>query len=195
MAKTFRVPVSDDVVAALLATVYEDDTLYSALVFAVSQLNHMVGITQTELDKNPLTPLVVASMQKQWGKRGAGALRVGPDGQVYLEILREAKAKKDTGKPAGKRRGRKPLPSLEDLRAEAESLGLDPTPFGRKKTDILAAIQARRSSQNGAVPVEVKQEAPTRKGRKLTDIAANAEEEVDIDAILSTPAPHIPAED
>ena len=110
--------------------------LRSAYESSVEEAVHVVS-------NHPFAEVIAAEAAKRAGWRGAATLEVSPeDGHIYLVVTGKGAAKSDSGTI---RDWQSELPSIGELREEAESLGIDPAPFGRGKRKLLKAIEAKKS--------------------------------------------------
>jgi hypothetical protein len=253
------------------------------LTAAKAELEAATVAANQVLSSNPLMEIIAEHAARLVGRRGRPTVVVASSGDVMLEIHYLAAG--DPLPPAVPSKPKKTkMPPISEIRREAVLLGIDPTPYGKNKTRLIAAVDAAKAvvsppaapkpsapkqkrmktapAITPAVPVElvgrkvipldvddddddlsslfaddppkapapkppapeppapkskskpkplskprptpaspkrgtpaVKAAAPKRMGRSLSAIAQNAENEVDIDAILAKPAPKIPRED
>ena len=109
------------------------------------------------VSEHPFAEVIAAEAARRAGWRGAATLEVSPeDGHVYLVVAGKGASKSDTV-----RDWQSELPSIGELREEAEALGIDPTPFGRSKRKLLKAIEAEKAK------------APKKKGFRKTSVAVS----------------------
>jgi hypothetical protein len=251
------------------------------LTAAKAELEAATVAANQVLSSNPLMEIIAEHAARLVGRRGRPTVVVASSGDVMLEIHYLA-----AGEPLPPVKPKKlKMPPISEIRREAVLLGIDPTPYGKNKTRLIAAVDAAKAvvsppvapkapapkppapkpkrmktapAITPAVPVElvgrevipldvdeddeddlsslfaddppkapapkpvpeppvpkakplskprptpaspkrgtpaVKAAAPKRMGRSLSAIAQNAENEVDIDAILAKPPPKIPRED
>lgn len=122
--------LQDDLSAALLSAKKDGTAVWDALQDAKARLAEAVADANQTLKTNPLTPLVANQV-------------AGPAAQIHVDslgnVLISGKPKLSTG-----RRYQSTLPSITELRRQAEALGLDPEPFGRQKRKLVKAIEAAR---------------------------------------------------
>jgi hypothetical protein len=100
------------------------------------------------LAKSPLAALVADTLMRRLKKRGVPSIRVRPDGVVILHVSYDAEAPPRTvAEPPVKRGSRKSdLPKLDELRAEAASLGLDITDLGRQRRAIFELVESAKAA-------------------------------------------------
>lgn len=115
--------------------------LFAELQNAQVALDRAVQACRNHLESSPLTPVVAQAAANEIS-RGAGTIstiKVESHGEVILEIR---------SKKAGERRNWKSsLPSIKELRAEAEEMNLDISDLGRSKRKIFEAIQAAKGGE------------------------------------------------
>jgi len=234
------------------------------LTAAKAELEAATVAANQVLAANPLMEIIAEHAARLAGRRGRPTVVVASSGDVMLEIHYVV-----VGEPLPAKPKKLKMPPISEIRREAVLLGIDPAPYGKNKTQIIAAIDAAKAVVSPApdapapkrvktapaitpavpvklvgrnvIPLEVDGDdeddedddlnslfaddppapkprptpvakprptpaspkrgtpapatAPKRMGRSLSAIAANAESEVDIDAILAKPPPKIPSED
>lgn len=120
-----------------------DQTVAQVLQGLHDAFRETVEEAQKVLDEHPFTEVIATEAARRAGRRGDARLVVDPDGRVYLEIL--YKTQKAAADPKAPRTWSTDLPSIKELRDEAQSLGIDPNPFGRSKTNLKKAIEAAKA--------------------------------------------------
>ena len=146
----YREPLDPEMVTALLSEVPDKftDTVGERLEQAVDELCKMVALARHTLSQNVLTGIVAKEAARRANRRGIPTLEVGTDGVVYLVVSYG----KNTDR-GDTRQWTSDLPSIRTLRQEAEALGIDPTLFGRRKRELLQAIEDVQKVQ--LVPTKV----------------------------------------
>jgi len=124
------------------------------------------------LKANPLRETVAVAAAHKAGRRGKADIVIADDGTVMLEVYYSGKPKTRVSTSPK----RSDLPPLDEIREEAEALGIDTAPFGRSKTKLRKAIKKVQVAEPKAT--EPKDAEP--KGDKppgaLSQIAAGAED-------------------
>ena len=121
-------------------------SLYQQLEDAREVLRRAVEQARVALIRNPLADVAAREAARLAGKRGAATVVVDDDGHVMLEVRYkgDAPATKPRAKAAAKKPWVSALPSLKELREQAEALGLDVSDCGRAKKKILDRIEAAK---------------------------------------------------
>jgi len=125
--------------------------LSARLEMTVQQLKTLVAEANRHLGESEAARLVGQALARDNGKRGDSAIYVTETGRIVLEVGTEVEATKKAQKP---RKYKRRLPLLEDLRAEAKSLGLDISHLGAKRRAIWDAIQEVQTRKGKADPVD-----------------------------------------
>ena len=200
-----RVPLDQAVAAALLAVPSSHDgvTLAARLEAARQELAAVVLEVRAHLESSPLAPAIARDTAHQEDAR----LIVGADGMLFSQTVEQSQRppalppRVEEPEPVpsppppvvvpprsnghNKRIWTTTLPSLEELRVEARTLGLNVEAFGRKKVELAEAIRATKAGE----PVTIPPPEPTT--GKLAKAAAAAED-LDIDGILRPVKSHRP---
>ena len=145
-----REVLSDDLARPVLnATIKADTSIQVSAGFrlaaARAELAEAVAAANKELAASPLTEILAEHAMRQAGKRGTPRIVVDSDGSVVLEVHYDGPSR-TAPKPApapttSPTEGRKSnLPSIEELRSRARTLGIDPMPFGKAKLRLKGAI-------------------------------------------------------
>ena len=127
---------------------YPAETVYDMLRAAKDRLAEAVKIARWGLEVVPYADVVAREAAKNAGKRGDPIIVIDDDGSVMLEVRYTGSAPEveveAEDKPASSKKWASVLPSLEALREEAETRGIDISDLGRSKRKILERIRAGR---------------------------------------------------
>ena len=115
-----------DLIKALLTT--GGTPLAEILEKARTDLHDAIEKARTHLIQNPLTPIVANSVTKELGRRGAATVVVNDNGMVMLEI--------QYGSNGNTRAWKSDLPSITELRRQAEAKKIDISHLGRNRRKI-----------------------------------------------------------
>jgi hypothetical protein len=138
----------------------------------VKHLATLVAAANEHLGSSEATRLVASALARQHGKRGDAAIYVTTEGRCVVEVGTEIESK-----PAPPRRKyKRNLPLLEDLRAEAKELRLDISHLGQKRRAIWDAINDLKARKG----ISVSDDPP--------EMGAGADEE-QVEAIPEGPKP------
>jgi len=107
-------------------------------------------------------------------------LQEGP--QPPLVVIRPPRHR-ERGSESDKRNWSTSLPSLEDLRLEAGSLGIQTEAFGRKRVELAEAIRATKAGESVVLPL-----SEPKKGKLAA--AASGAASLDLDGILRPQTRH-----
>ena len=145
-----REVLSDDLAQPVLnATIKADTPIQGSVGFrlaaARAALTEAVAAANLELAASPLTEILAEHAMRQSGKRGFPRIVVDYDGSVVLEVHYEGPPKAPSTSPVDSERRKSNLPGIEELRQQARALGFDPTPFGKAKIRLQAAILASKN--------------------------------------------------
>lgn len=149
--RTFREPLDPVWAKALLSVPSErssDKTVAEILEGLRSAFEATLAEASKVLEGHPFADVIAAEAARRAGRRGEPSLVLGDDGHVYLEITyktAKAASRKDD-KGAKTRHWSSDLPSIGELRTEAEALGIDHKPFGRSKIKLKKAIDAAKEA-------------------------------------------------
>jgi hypothetical protein len=149
--RTFREPL-DPVWAEALLSVPSGHSSDKTVAEVLSGLRNAFEKTLKEaavvLANHPFAEVIAAEAARRAGRRGDPTLVMGEDGHIYLEIhYKTAKAAKEAAvKDDKSRHWHSDLPSITELRKEAEEAGLDPAPYGRSKVKLKQAIDAAKDA-------------------------------------------------
>lgn len=121
----------------------EFETLFAKLRFARTLLAQACEEVQEALASNPLTEITAREAARKEGRRGKPTVTVDNGGRVILEIHygkgRARNPKQERTEPL--RHWSSDLPSLEELRHQADKLGVDISDLGRKKKLIMERLE------------------------------------------------------
>lgn len=154
--RIFRETLSDELARTLLggSSAVNDLTHWYRLQEAQHALRAAAEAAALVLAASPLMRIVADYAMRQAGKRGFPQIVVDPDGSIMLEVHYDTPEEERAGQP--EEVGRKSiLPTILALRAEAEELGIDHSPFGKNKTRLLATIEKARQGGTKASPPPV----------------------------------------
>lgn len=121
--------------------VREGLSVYDRLVLARAELSAAVQEATEALAENPLTLVVAGAGARRVNRRGTPSIVVRGDGSIFLEVHYMTKQDERSV-----RRWESQLPTLAELRQQAKQLGLDPKPYGRKRSALFKAIQEAKAS-------------------------------------------------
>lgn len=129
--------------ASISPTIRDQEGLsvYDRLVLAKAELSAAVQEATEALAENPLTAVVAGAGARRVNRRGTPSIVVRGDGSIFLEIHYMTKQDERSV-----RKWESQLPPLAELRQQAKQLGLDPKPFGRKRSALFKAIQDAKAS-------------------------------------------------
>jgi len=103
----------------------------------VGHLATLVAAANKHLEDSEATRLVASALAREHNRRGEAAIYVTSDGRCVVEVGSEIESKP---KPT-RRRYKRNLPLLEELRDEAKALRLDISHLGQKRRAIWDAIK------------------------------------------------------
>lgn len=137
---------------------------------ARAELDAAVQAANTVLGANPLMEIIAEHAARKVGRRGHPLVVVDPSGEVMLEIhyLASGEPAPKPVAPATPKKRKSSLPSIKEIRREAELLGIDTELFGKNKTKLLEAIE-KAKGQPATVPAPAP--APTPPAPKMTKTA------------------------
>lgn len=121
-------PVDERLATALLGTELQDQ-----IRSAQSQLHSLVVEANRMLLINPLAGMAAGAEARRLGLRGQPRISVSGTGEVVLNVDRSRKN-------PDARPWKSELPSLDDLRKQAITAGIDPDAFGRSKRRLQEAL-------------------------------------------------------
>lgn len=101
------------------------------------------------LATSKLASLVAHTLMKDLKKRGNPSIVVEPDGQVILRVSYDEDKQEAPEAPVEKSKWSSDLPKLDELRAEAEKLGVNISDLGRARRAIHDRLQAVRERPGG----------------------------------------------
>ena len=142
--RVFRAPLRSEWAAALLAG--------CELGEARQRYKAALNEARLLLESHPLAGVVAEAAARELGKRGALELVIDDTGDVMLQVhygLTRLPKVVDKSKKIK-------LPSISELRAEAEHLGLDVSGLGKAKRKILARIKAHKAGAPPDLPPKPK---------------------------------------
>lgn len=151
--RTHRETLDEEIAKALLGTPIPgreglNISAWDRLVLASDELGAAVKVCRKVLGESPLTEITAVAMARKAGRRGEPSISILDDGSVMLEIC-YGQHEEETADEDDRRRGNSTLPKLSSLRDRAADAGVDPAPFGRRKKDLLDAIE--KAEEKGAV--------------------------------------------
>lgn len=111
-------------------------SVYDRLQNARQELEAAIREADSVLADNPLTRVVAEAAGRRANRRGTPSIVIRSDGSVFLEIHYKMT---DTRQKV--RKWESYLPSLAELRSEAQELGIDPAPYGRKRSELFKKIE------------------------------------------------------
>jgi len=141
-------PLTDDLAAEILNIpapptngIHEVVTIGDRLHLAMAAVEEANAFLAT----SPLAKIVARSIMSDLKRRGEPSIKVRPDGKVMLHIDYEGhKSKKPQAIVQAPRKS--DLPYLDDLRAEAEALGIDISDLGRQRRAIHERVQMAKTA-------------------------------------------------
>jgi hypothetical protein len=155
--KPYSTPVEAQLAAQLLNTSGEREEgglLGDKLATIANELEGLVEEANKFLEDSEFATMVADTLARKANKRGWPRIAVESSGKVVLEISYQ-----DPGKKKPKRARRVPL--LDELRAEAEEMGVDISGFGIKRRAIYEHLQKIRGGESPGKPPE-----PSKKPKK-----------------------------
>jgi hypothetical protein len=150
--RVHRETLPADLAAALLNVPFEAEeasqpeshaSVGLRLQAARAELDAAVQAANTVLNANPLMEIIAEHAARKVGRRGRPLVVVDPSGEVMLEIhyLASGEPAPKPVAPATPKKRKSSLPSIKEIRREAELLGIDTELFGKNKTKLLEAIE------------------------------------------------------
>jgi len=144
--KTWREPLDDKWVRALLhGRVPHDEkgsiSAYTLLHTAREAYMDALRVAREKLAEHPLVEVAAQEAAKREGRRGHPSIVIDDNGSVVLEVhygskpTSSPKPKKDVSATKKSK-----LPTLDELRKQAEEAGVDISDLGRAKRLIMARI-------------------------------------------------------
>lgn len=131
--KPIAVPVQGSVAEGVLSlpVVVEDGTI-TTVGETIRKAAALMESANRAVAENPLCQVAAQSLMKEQKRRGNPSFVVNSSCEVFLHIGygKEEPANADA-----------PLPSLEELRAQAEEMGVDINDLGRQKRSILKRLE------------------------------------------------------
>ena len=141
--KPLEIELSEEIQQAIKSLPVEVNGRVMTVGTLISEARSLVEAANHALSQNPLVGLTARSAMKIEKKRGIPAVVVGIEGDVKLRISYDGE--KPSFIPIQARDGK--LPSLQDLREQAKSLGIDVSKMGRKKLELIALIEKALQGQ------------------------------------------------
>jgi len=159
-AKPYSGPVDDKLAAQLLnstgVTADNDEPLGDALIEARRRVEQLVAMANDALEGSEFAKIVAEHLANKMSRRGHALIGVSDDGHIELHISYEEQ---------GSRRPRqqpKKLPLLEEIKAEAEAMGIDVSEFGMKRKKMWEHLHAIEAGEIKGTPLK-KAPKPTAK--------------------------------
>ena len=144
-------PLSDDLAAEILNIPVPPSNGVQEATTIGARLEHAIQAVEEAneyLSQSSLAKIVARSIMTELKKRGEPSIMVRPDGTVILRISYDTKRSKKPVAVVQAPRSSS-LPYLDDLRKEAEELGVDISDLGRQRRAIHERIKAARAEQDG----------------------------------------------
>lgn len=129
-------PEVQDAVLEIAVTL--DDGTITTVRSLVEQAQSALLRANRAVESNSLANMTLNFLMKKRKKRGDPTLQIHIDGSVSMIVSY------DEGPPSVIARP-ETLPSINELRDEAESLGIDVSNYGRQKKKILSLIRTERA--------------------------------------------------
>jgi hypothetical protein len=140
--KPVQVPLDADVQEALMGLpVYSSDHGVVTVGVLIAQAREAIERANRALGSSKLVDLTAQQIMRKENRRGEPKILVSPDGEVSLWVTYgEEQTLRDIMRASK-------LPSLDELRAQAEELGVDISDLGRAKTLIIQRLAAHGESR------------------------------------------------
>lgn len=122
------------------------------LKWAVEHLDSVVKEANAYLEDSELSRHLAEALCARKSRRGFPYIHVDATGQVMLEVSYDGKQVRSSAKK--KRKYKRELPLLEDLRKEAAQLGISVSHLGQKRRAIYDYLQEIKSRHAGATEEE-----------------------------------------
>lgn len=134
--KPTDIPLDGEVQEAILSmTLLTHDGTPTTLGTLVGEALKSLAAANLFLKTSPLIKITAENLMRAEKKRGNPTLRVSETGEIHLRV-----SWGDNEEPEEEEVSKK-LPSLEELRARAQNLGVDISDLGRQKHNILKRIK------------------------------------------------------
>lgn len=140
--KPVQVPLDTDVQEALMGLpAYSSDHGVVTVGALIAQAREAIERANQALGSSKLVDLTAQQIMRKENRRGEPKILVSPDGKVSLWVTYgEEQTLRDIMRASK-------LPSLDELRAQAEELGVDISDLGRAKTLIIQRLAAHGESR------------------------------------------------
>lgn len=179
-AKPYSGPVETNLASQVLNSTgvkVGEDLLGDALRHAATRLESLVKQANAEMEGNDFAGIVAEHLAVKMNRRGSAHLTVSDTGKMLLHISYE------DARPVPKVTRQRTAPLMKELKARAEELGVDISPFGIKRTKIheflekvaAGAVVPQGESGPKALPSAPRAKAPRAVERVPTPDVANEE--------------------
>lgn len=159
-SKPYQAPLSDQVAQEILEIPLPDEevtqepaeppkTVGEKLQRALAALNEAVAAANEILDDHRVAKIVAESLAREAKKRGSASIKVSPHGEVMLHVSYDENDDGASTSDVIRSRWKSDLPKLDDLREEAQTLGIDISHLGRQRRAIYDLIQMEKSKLRG----------------------------------------------
>lgn len=99
------------------------------------------------LSESPMAAIVARTLMQQLKRRGDPSIRVKADGSVILYVAYDTDSRRAPPPPIKKRAGGSDLPRLDELKAQADALGVGYEDLGRQRRALFERIQTARGAK------------------------------------------------
>jgi len=150
IGKKHREPLDDSWAQSLLSTQSGafEGSVYDRLMAARKELLEAQQEARSAIDQNPLSAVVAVAAMSRLNRRGTPSIDVSDQGNIDLVVTYQGSSPSPVPNPpsaTARRSWRSNLPPLDQLRLEAQDLGIDPASFGRSKTALMEAIHQAKA--------------------------------------------------
>jgi len=158
-SKPYQAPLSKEIADEILGIPLPPDegepdpspapqTVGEKLEQALDALAEVVEEANEALANHKVADIVADSLAKSLKKRGNASIRVSKTGEVVLHVSYDEPRRINGHKPTAKvvkSKWKSDLPKLDELRRQAEELGVDIEHLGRKRRAIYELLEKKRS--------------------------------------------------
>jgi len=137
--KPVQVEVSEEIKQAVLGIPVQSDGTLTTVGELLGKAREAVELANSTLAENALICFTASHLMRGEKRRGTPTIRAHLDGSVTLHVAYDEGSLKEPS-PALKPK----LPSLDDLRKQAELLEVDISDLGRHKLQIMTRLDEKR---------------------------------------------------
>lgn len=146
--KPVEIGLDTEIQQAVLSLPLEAAGSLTTIGNLVKRASEDLQLANRAIQENALIKMTAESIMKREKRRGIPSILVQLDGTVYLQIVYEGDDTEIQRLPLPESKIKK-LPSLTELRDQAEEMGLDVSDLGRQKRKIMERLSASRSNGKG----------------------------------------------